>query len=334
MKIAFFEIENWQKDYLKEKLPKDELSFFAEPLSLVNMNSATGCQVISPFIYSQINKDILQKLPDLKMIATRSTGFDHIDIQTAKEDKVVVCNVPFYGENTVAEHTFALILALSRKLVDSVQRARTGDFTLDGLRGFDLKDKTLGIIGLGHIGIHVARIAKGFEMNVLACDPTEDKKLAKKIGFAYSGLEDLLSKSDIITLHVPYCKENFHLIDKKNLKLMKVAALIINTARGELIDTEELISALKNKKIGGAGLDVLEGEKFLKEEKEFLYKPEKRAELQQIVEDHELLSFENVVYTPHIAFFSKEALERIIHTTVQHILDFEKGKVDEKSKVN
>ena len=126
MKIAFYEVEDWQEEYLKGKLAQAELSFFVEPLSRDNIDSAKGCQIISPFIYSQMDKDILQKLPDLKMVATRSTGFDHIDIASAKEDKIFVCNVPFYGENTVAEHTFALILALSRKLFDSVERARKG----------------------------------------------------------------------------------------------------------------------------------------------------------------------------------------------------------------
>src|SRR3989344_2445650 len=213
MKIVFFEVEDWQGDYLKENLLGNELSFFTEPLSLDNISFAKDCQIISPFIYSHVNNDILQKLLDLKMIATRSTGFDHIDVQSAKDKKITVCYVPFYGENTVAEHTFALILALSRRLIDSVERARKGDFTLDGLRGFDLKDKLLGIIGMGHIGIHVARIAKGFEMKVLAFDPKEDKKIAKKIGFEYTDLKDLLSKSDIITLHTPDNKETHHLIN-------------------------------------------------------------------------------------------------------------------------
>ena len=149
MKIAFFETETWQADYLKGKLAEAELSFFAEPLSEKNIDSVKDCEIISPFIYSEMNKDILHKLPNLKMIATMSTGFDHIDVVTAKKDGIAVCNVPFYGENTVAEHTFALILALSRKLIDSVERARKGDFTLDGLRGFDLKGKTLGIVGFG-----------------------------------------------------------------------------------------------------------------------------------------------------------------------------------------
>src|SRR3989344_8735101 len=205
-KVAFFEVHPWEQEYIKEKInktfpangtPPEAVAFFAEPLSLAKVDVAKDFEVISPFIYSKLDKEVLSKLTNLKMIATRSTGFDHIDASQAKSKGIFICNVPFYGENTVAEHAFALILALSRKLFDSIERAKKGDFNLEGLRGFDLNDKTLGIIGLGHIGLHVARIAKGFEMKVLAYDPKEDKKLAKKIGFEYIGLEDLLAKSDI-----------------------------------------------------------------------------------------------------------------------------------------
>lgn len=323
MKIAFFEVEDWQRDYLKTKLSAFESSFFAEPLSLDNISSAVGCPIISPFIYSQINKDVLQKLPDLKMIATRSTGFDHIDIQTAKENKVAVCNVPFYGENTVAEHTFSLILALSRKLIDSVQRARMGDFTLDGLRGFDLKDKTLGIVGMGHIGLHVARIAKGFEMKVLAYDPKEDKKLAKKIGFNYTSFEDLLAKSDIITLHTPDNKETHHLINSENINLIKKGAYLINTARGGLVETQSLLKALSDGTLVGAGLDVLEEECFVKEEAQLLSKEfPKTCDLKTVLQNHILLQQKNVIITPHNAFNSDEALMRILDTTVENIAGF------------
>lgn len=323
MKIAFFEVEDWQKDYLTKKLPNNELSFFAEPLSLENINSATNCNIISPFIYSQINKDILQKLPDLKMIATRSTGFDHIDIQKTKENKITVCNVPFYGENTVAEHTFTLMLALSRKIVDSVQRARTGDFTLDGLRGFDLKDKTLGIIGMGHIGLHVARIAKGFEMKVLAYDPKEDKKLAKKIGFEYTNLDGLLAKSDIITLHTPDNKETHHLINSENINLIRKGAYLINTARGGLIETQSLLRALSDGTLAGAGLDVLEEECFVKEEAQLLSREfPKTCDLKTVLQNHILLQQKNVIITPHNAFNSQEALMRILDTTIENIMNF------------
>lgn len=327
MKIVFFEVEDWQKDYLRGKLLGDELSFFAEPLSLDNTSSAIDCQIISPFIYSQINKDVLGKLTNLKMIATRSTGFDHIDIQTAKESKVTVCNVPFYGENTVAEHTFALILALSRKMFDSVQRARMGDFTLDGLRGFDLKGKTMGVVGLGHIGLHVARIAKGFEMKILAYDPKEDKKLAKKIGFEYVSLENLMAKSDIITLHAPDNRETHHLINSENINLIKKGAYLINTARGGLIETQALLKALSDGTLAGAGLDVLEEECFVKEEAQLLSKEfPKTCDLKTILQNHILLQQKNVIITPHNAFNSNEALMRILDTTVENILGFTAGK--------
>jgi len=327
MKAVFFEIEDWQKDYLKEKLRDVELSFFAEPLSLENISSAEGCQIISPFIYSKLNKDVLLKLKSLKMIATRSTGFDHIDTAFAKENKIIVCNVPFYGENTVAEHTFALILALSRKLFDSIERTKQGDFSLDGLRGFDLKGKTLGIIGLGHIGFCVARIANGFEMNVLAFDVEQDKKMAEEIGFEYTDLDSLLKNSDIISLHAPYNKETHHMINSGNIGLIKKGACLINTARGGLIETEALLKALSDGTLSGVGLDVLEEECFIKEEAQLLSKEfPKTCDLKTVLQNHILLRQKNVIITPHNAFNSEEALMRILDTTILNIQSFIKNK--------
>ena len=327
MKIAFFEIEDWEKEYIKSGLENQEVSFFEEPLSEDNFESAKDCQIISPFIYSQIDENVLGKLPELKMIATRSTGFDHINLASAKKDNITVCNVPFYGENTVAEHTFALILSLSRKLFDSVERARKGDFSLEGLRGFDLKDKTLGIVGMGHIGLHVARIAKGFEMNVLAYDLNQDKKMAKNIGFNYVNFEDLLSKSDIITLHAPYNKATHHLINSGNINLIKRGAYLINTARGGLIETDALLKALSDGILAGAGLDVLEEECFIKEEAQLLSKEfPKTCDLKTILQNHILLQQQNVIITPHNAFNSQEALMRILDTTIDNISAFIKGK--------
>ena len=327
MKIAFFETENWQADYLKGKLAEAELSFFAEPLSEKNIDSVKDCEIISPFIYSEMNKDILHKLPNLKMIATMSTGFDHIDVVTAKKDGIAVCNVPFYGENTVAEHTFALILALSRKLIDSVERARKGDFTLDGLRGFDLKGKTLGIVGFGHIGLHVARIAKGFEMNVLAFDLHPDKELAEKMGFEYDTFENILAKSDIITLHTPYNKATHHLINSKNIDSIKKGAYLINTARGGLVETNALMDALSKGILAGAGLDVLEEECFVKEEAQLLSKEfPKTCDLKTALQNHILLEEKNVIITPHNAFNSQEAMIRILDTTILNIKSFIEGK--------
>lgn len=331
MKIAFFEIEKWEEEYLKESIKDAEVCFFSEPLNLENAGGVKECQIISPFIYSKIGKEILSGLPNLKFISTRSTGFDHIDIQEAKTQKIVVSNVPFYGENTVAEHTFALILGLSRKMYDSIERAKKGDFSLDGLRGFDLKDKILGIIGMGHIGQHVARIANGFEMQVLAFDIKKDNRLAKKLGFKYADFGELLEKSDILTLHAPYNKDTHHLINSSNISLIKKGAYLINTARGGLVETSALLKALSDGTLAGAGLDVLEEEFLIKEEAQLLSKEfPKQCDLKTALQNHILLQQKNVIITPHNAFNSKEALMRILETTVLNIQAFIKNKPTNK----
>lgn len=326
MKIGFFETEGWEKDYLKDKLEKLSLQadFFAEPATAEN---AKGFDIVSTFIYSQLSKDALENLSDLKLVATRSTGFDHIDVKTAGERGVAVCNVPFYGENTVAEHTFALILALSRKIIDSVNRAKTGDFSLEGLRGFDLKGKTLGIAGLGHIGVHVARIASGFQMKVLAFDPRQDQELAKNVGFEYATFEDLLQNSDIITLHAPYNEKTRHLINAENIKTIKKGAYLVNTSRGGLVETSALLSALADGTLAGAGLDVLEEECYIKEEAQLLSKEfPKTCDLKTALQNHILLKQKNVIVTPHNAFDSQEAIIRILDTTIENIEAFLKNK--------
>lgn len=338
-KIAFFEIEEWEEPYLitalsgtppkavENQLNNIEVSFFTEKLSLENVGLAKDCDIISVFIDSEVSKEVLAVLPNLKMIATRSTGFDHIDLEACKQHGITICTVPYYGENTVAEHTFGLILNLSRKMYHSICRTKEGDFSLDGLRGFDLMGKTLGIVGMGHIGQHVARIAKGFEMNVLAYDVNQDKKMAKKLGFIYASLEDLLKGSDIISLHVPYNEHTHHLINSSNINVIKKGAYLINTARGGIIETQALIDGLAKGIIAGAGLDVLEEECYIKEEKELLSKGfSKKCDLKTMLQNHILLEQENVIITPHNAFNSKEALERILETTVSNIKSFIKGK--------
>ena len=326
MRIAFFEICNWEKRFLKKRLNGHVLKFYEEQLDDKNIKEVKNFDIISVFIYSKINKNILSKLSRLRLITTRSTGFDHIDLRECKKKGITVCNVPFYGENTVAEHTFALILSLSRNIHKSYIRTLRNDFSIEGLKGFDLKGKTLGVIGAGHIGLHVIRIAKGFGMEVLAYDIHQDKFLAEVLGFKYTSLERLLKKSDIITLHVPYNKYTHHLINKENIKLIKKGAILINTARGGIVDTEALIEALDKGILSGVGIDVLEGEELIKEEKQLLYEKDKLTLLSELVKGHILLSKENVVFTPHIAFYSQEALERILKTTIQNIIGFLNGK--------
>jgi D-lactate dehydrogenase len=324
LQIAFFEVKDWEEKYLKKRLKSNLLKFSEEKLSMEKVQQINDYDAISIFIYSKIDQHILKKLPNLKLIATRSTGFDHIDLEACKNRGVTVCNVPSYGENTVAEHTFALILSISRRLCIGCQRTAY-DFSMKGLMGFDLKGKTIGVIGAGQIGLHVIRIAKGFGMDVLVYDARPNKILSEVLGFEYTSLEHLLARSDVITLHVPYNKYTYHLMDREKFKLVKKGAILINTARGSIVDTEALIEALDTKILSGAGLDVIEGEELIKEEKQLVYDPKNIKMLADLVKDHILLSKDNVVFTPHIAFYSKEALERILETTIENIVAFVSG---------
>ena len=328
MKIAFFEIKGWEISYLKKKLRGHTLKFFKEEkLTLENIDQIKDFDVISIFIYSKINKMILSKLKKLKLITTRSTGFDHIDLKECKKRKILVANVPFYGENTVAEHTFALILSLSRNIHKSYVRTLQNDFSIEGLTGFDIKDKTIGVIGVGHIGLHVIKIARGFGMKVLAYDISRDKFISEVLGFEYVPLDDLLQHSDIITIHTPLNKFTYHLINEKTLKKIKRGAILINTARGAIVDTDALLYALDHGILSGAGIDVIEGEELIKEEKELLHKEKSFNKIRLMYKDHLIFQKENVVFTPHIAFNSREALQRILDTTLENIMCF----VDKKN---
>ncbi|MDZ4230020.1 MAG: hydroxyacid dehydrogenase, partial [Candidatus Veblenbacteria bacterium] len=319
--IVFTELEGWEEPYLKDKLPGHELRLLSHPPTAADWLALAEAEVVSPFIYTYLKTDELERLPKLKFIATRSTGFDHIDVAAAKSRGVAVANVPFYGENTVAEHTWALILALSRKILQSYERTERGNFQIDeSLRGFDLKEKTLGVIGCGHIGQHVVRIAKAFEMNVLVFDAKPNPALAQELGFTYVSLDTLLKEADVITLHAPYMPATHHLLNAENMKLIKKGAVLVNTARGGLVDTQALVKALENGTLSGAGLDVLEEECNIREEGEVLSTEfHKSCDLKTLIADHVLLSRDDVIITPHNAFNSKEAIVRILDTTVANI---------------
>lgn len=326
MKIAFFEVHDWEISVLKQKLKGHDLVFFNEELNSKNVSKAKDADAISIFIYSKMEKEILAKLPNLRFITTRSMGFDHIDLGECQKRKIKVSTAPHYGDNSVAEHTFGLILSISRNIHKAYLRTVNKNYSIEGLKGFDLKGKTLGVIGTGRIGSHVVQIAKGFEMNVLAYDCIQNKSL--KGCCKYVSMSDLLRKSDIITLHVPFCKENYHLIDGTALSKMKQGAILINTSRGPIVDTKALLRALKSDKLAGIGIDVLEGEELIKEEKELLHdiKNLNLKKMRQLAVDHELLHNEKVVFTPHIAFYSEEAVQRILEVTIENLLAFSKGK--------
>ncbi len=326
IKVSFFEINGTEKRYLRRRFGKEyELHFYEEGLTKANKNLAADANVISTFIYSKIGPDILKAARKLKMIATRSTGFNHIDIKAAKAKGIAVSNVPYYGENTVAEHTFALILALSRNLHKAYVRTIRNDFSLEGLRGFDLRGKTLGVIGAGSIGVHVIKIARGFGMKIIAYDVKPNHILEELADFKYVTLEELLGGSDIITLHCPYNKNTHHMINLDNIEKVKKGAIFINTARSGIIQPEALYKAIDEGIFSGAGLDVFEGEELLKEENQMLTKNVSLENLEAILKRNILLKRENVIITPHMAFDSTEAVERILDTTAENIKCFFSG---------
>ena len=328
MKIAFFEVEKWEEKILSRDLPGEEISFSKDKIDDNNLPEEKDCEVLSVFVNSRITKKVLGRFPNLKLISTRSSGYDHIDLKACKERKVIVAHVPGYGANTVAEFAFGLMLNLTRKIYRGIDQIKEhGSFVLDGLRGIEIKGKVLGVVGVGRIGKQVVKIAQGFSMKVIAFDPFPDAKFQKEMGFKYVDLEEVLKKSDIVTLHAPYNKETHHLINKENIGLMKKGAILINTARGGLVETETIVNALKDGTLGGVGLDVLEEEGEVKDELDLLTRAHPKEEvLRNMLYNHILMEMPNVLITPHLAFNSQEAMEEILETTTTNI----KGFIDDK----
>lgn len=326
MKAIFYEIKEWERRYLEERLKNWTLCFEpgAVDVSAAGADAQTA-DCISVFIYSQLDAAAFVKFHAARLIATRSTGFDHIDLQECRKRKIAVSNVPSYGENTVAEHTFALILMLSRKVHQSFNQVRAGHLERAMLTGFDLQGKTLGVIGSGRIGLHAIRIGRGFGMRVLTYDVRQDPFLSDLLGFTYAPLETLLAESDIVSLHCPLLPSTRHIIDRAQIARMKKGALLINTARGGLVDADALIEALDSGKLAGAGLDVLEDEELVKEEKQLLQEPHTLEQFRAATRNRMLLSRDDVVFTPHNAFNSQEALERILDTTIANLEAFRAG---------
>lgn len=325
--IACYDVTPQERDYLERRLtertPGASIFWHSEPLTAETAGpESERVTHLCVFIHSRVDAAALERFPALRGVATRSTGFDHIDLATCKARDVTVSTVPRYGENTVAEHTFALILDLSRNVRKAYARTTAGDFSLDGLMGFDLKGRTLGVVGVGSIGLHVIRIARAFGMRVVAYDVRPNALMAEVLDFTYASLEDTLAQADIVTLHAPSLPSTYHLINSERLKLMKRGALLINTARGTLVDTEALLQALDEGMLAGAGLDVFEGEELVSEDQALLARSEKQAteeQLRTVLRANALLRRPDVVITPHIAFYSQEALHRILDTTAQNL---------------
>lgn len=335
MHIALFQIDGWQKDYATKGLIEAGFSVdaFQEGIDKASIKDSSQYEAISVFVGPAVNKEIIDRFPNLKLIATRSTGFDHIDLAYAKEKGITVCSVPHYGENTVAEFAMGLILTLTRKLYWGIDRIKeSNEFNFDGLEGMDLKGKVLGVVGTGSIGRNVIQMAKGFSMTIIGYDPYPNQEAAKELGFSYAEtLEELLGQADIITLHVPYMPATHHLINSNTIEAIKRGAFLINTARGPVVETQALVVALQKGILAGAGLDVLEEEEVAKDEQGFWMRDAdddaKGINLRTVLQNSVLMDMPNVIITPHNAFNTKEAKIRILDTDIENIKQFaETGK--------
>ncbi len=323
-RIAFFGVKSWERPIIEKEIVNLDVygvGIFEGELQ-DNIELAKKYDIVSVFIYSKMDKEVLDKLPDLKMIATRSTGVDHIDVGECKKRKIEVMSVQAYGSNTVAEYTFGLILAVAKNIVEAHQAVEEDEFSPEGLTGIDLFGRTLGIVGLGKIGVNVAKMAKGFGMKILAVERTPDEKIVKKYGIKIVDLETLLKESDVVTLHVPAMKETYHLINRDNIKLMKEGSILVNTARGAVVETSALIWALNKNILRGVGLDVVEEEDKVESLSMVMSQRPKKEDLQDVLSYHMLRDRDDVVFTPHNAFNTEEAIGRIIKTTVENIKQF------------
>ncbi|MBE0477363.1 MAG: hydroxyacid dehydrogenase [Coriobacteriia bacterium] len=328
MRIVLFEVEPWEREVFEPlRDAGHDVAFVAEPLGARNAGQFEDAEVLSTFTFSTLDRGVLERLPRLRLIATRSTGYDHIALDYCDERGVLVSNVPAYGCETVAEHVFALLLAISHRIVEAVNRTRMGDFSQRGLQGFDLYGKTMGVIGTGDIGRCTVRIAKGFGMEVLAFDVRRDERAAEEMGFTYVGLDELYARSDVITLHVPAIKATENMISEDAFAKMKDGVVLINTARGSIVDTAALVRAIAEKKVAAAGLDVLAEEPTIREEAELLRSVYTReADVHTLLANQVLLHLPNVLVTPHSGFNTREAVERILSTTRNNIESFLAGR--------
>lgn len=318
IKIAFFDT----KDYDREMFDKYnseynyEITYFKTKLNEETAVLATGFDVVCIFVNDTANKVVLEKLKSLgvKLIALRCAGYNNVEISHLPSGLGVV-RVPAYSPYAVAEHTAGLLLALDRKVYKSYQRTKKYNFSLDGLLGFDIHGKTVGVIGTGKIGKVFINIMNGFGANVIAYDVYQDKKAEEELNFKYTTLDEIYKNADIISLHCPLTEENHNMINKDSIAKMKKGVILLNTSRGKLINAKDLVDCLEKGMIGGVGLDVFE------DEEEYFLNDMSNSYIRD-AELSILLSMPNVVITAHQAFFTKEALEKIVSTTLSNIKEY------------
>ncbi|MDM1550296.1 2-hydroxyacid dehydrogenase [Empedobacter falsenii] len=326
MKIAFFSSKPYDKIFFEaeNKNYGFELNFYETHLGPHIVNAIEDEQAVCVFVNDKVNRQVIEILAKkgVKIIALRCAGFNNVDLEAAKEFGIKVCRVPAYSPEAVAEHTMAMLLTLNRKTHKAYNRVREQNFALNGLLGFNLFQKTIGIVGTGKIGKAYINIAKGFGCKIIAYDLYPDQELMNN-GVEYVELDKLFKSSDIISLHCPLTPENHYMINQETIAMMKDGVTIINTSRGGLINTHEAIEALKNHKIGYLGIDVYEQE-------EKLFFKDLSAEIIQDDMIQRLMSFPNVLVTAHQAFFTQEALEQISEITMRSISEImEKGSTDD-----
>ena len=329
MKILYIRPYAGESAMVQAALPDHEV-IVATCIQDVDESVRSSVEILSVFVDYQVTTDMLNLLPNLQYIATRSAGFDHIDVVQAHARGIVISRVPHYGARTVAEYAIALMFALFRNAFRSYadMQRHAGTVEFEAYEGFDLYGKTLGVVGTGLIGKSVCQIARGIGMNVVAFDAFPDESFAAQNNLTYAPLDAVLTQADIVTLHVPSLPATYHLLNEEKIALMKPGAYLINTARGEIVDTPALVEALQSGHLAGAGLDVLEGEHELREEADLLAAGDGPSELwETLVADHALIDMPNVIVTPHIAFNTTEAKREITDITITNIESFLSGEV-------
>ncbi|MFW5883043.1 MAG: NAD(P)-dependent oxidoreductase [Verrucomicrobiota bacterium] len=328
MNISVFELEEWEKASFDALAESHSVTCVRERLTPETAEQHAEAEAVSVFIYSEVSREAIEAMPKLKLIATRSTGFDHIDMEACKERGIKVAYVPAYGENTVASHTLAMLLNIAHKISDGVDRTRKGDFSNRGLQGFDVMGKTIGIIGAsGNIGRYMVRMCRGIGMKVLAQDVKEDADFAREQDFEYVDMDRLCKESDFISIHVPANPKTKDLIDESVFKKMRNGVIFLNSSRGSVVNERALLRALADGRVAAAGLDVLGQEPVIREEAELVRSViEDEHAWGDILANETLLRMRNVYVTPHNAFNTREALQRILDVTVENLEGYIKGE--------
>ncbi|HMQ96175.1 MAG TPA: NAD(P)-dependent oxidoreductase [Candidatus Saccharibacteria bacterium] len=327
-KISFYDTTEVDQQQLVAALASTDHAWeFREgPVAIDNIDPEA--EILSVFVGDQITREVMQAMPNLKLIACRSTGYDNIDLHAARDHGVTVVNVPSYGDETVAEYSITLILLLSRSIPQTLNVVAHDKLDPAETTGFDLQGKTVGILGTGRIGQRMARLCHAFGMKVVAFDPHPNEDLIRDIDAHYCSLDELAAMSDVISLHMPYLPSTHHTVNKDFITKLKPGAIIINTGRGELIDTEALLDGLLSGKVGGAGLDVIENESLMQLETQIqVYEEEYQEKLAFLGKLHVLRSLPNVIITPHNAYNTVEARGRINQTTADNIINFWYGNI-------